>query len=240
MRLSHPLAIKSCALAISGLLRLWMCTLDVRFVMADPKVNPLAPGRRSIFLFWHEGLLLPTHTHVAHGFSSLVSKHRDGELIAQVIRMLRGHTSRGSTTRGGAAGLRQMIRQGQSLHLAITPDGPRGPRRVVQDGAVYLASRTGMALVPTGCAFAQCWRMPSWDSFALPKPGSRAAMVFGAPIEIPEDLDAGGIEEYRLKVQAAMHAAQGLADRTAAVERFPAGGLTLRQARQACRAGIEA
>ncbi|MDP7162030.1 MAG: lysophospholipid acyltransferase family protein [Phycisphaerae bacterium] len=223
MKLSHPIAIKVVSLLVSWVARLWLSTQDIRFVFDDEESDPLWTRRRNLYLFWHETILLPLYTHCRLGFAVLVSRHRDGELIAQVMRMFRGYTVRGSTTRGAVAGLLGMIRHQRSRHLGITPDGPRGPRRVVQEGAVYLASRSGMPLVPTGYAFADCWRAGSWDRMALPRPFRRARAVAGRPIRVPADLDRRQIEQYRLRVQTAMEEVQARAESLAASGRTVAG-----------------
>jgi lysophospholipid acyltransferase (LPLAT)-like uncharacterized protein len=105
-----------------------------------------------------------------------------------------------------------MVRHSRSTHLAITPDGPRGPRRQVQAGVVYLAALTGLPIVPFGIAFERAWRMNSWDRFALPWPGSSAVCVTADPIHVPENLRKDQLEQYRLRVQQAMDAASDAAD----------------------------
>jgi len=215
MKLSNPIAIKLVALLLSWAVRLWLSTTDFRFLLEDPSCDPRRRGRRCLYLFWHEVLLGPAYTHSRHRIAILVSRHRDGELIAQVVRMLGGLAIRGSTTRGGATALRQMMRRGQLEHLAITPDGPRGPRRRVQLGPVYLASRTGMLVVPVGFGFQAPWRAGSWDRMALPKPGRRARCVVGRPIELPPGLDRAGLQQYRATIQAAMDDVQARAERLA-------------------------
>ncbi len=216
MKLSHPIAIKSVALLTSWILRAWLGTMDFRFALDEPESNPRRLGRRGLYAFWHEVLLFPAYTHARRGFSILVSRHRDGELIAQVVRMLRGRSVRGSTTRGGAAAIRGMLREMRSAHLAITPDGPRGPRRVVAQGTVYLASRGGMPVVPIGLAAADCWRAPSWDMMVLPRPGRPVRCVVGKPVEVPPELDRNELETHRQRVQAAMDDVQGRAERLVA------------------------
>jgi lysophospholipid acyltransferase (LPLAT)-like uncharacterized protein len=212
MRLSHPIAIHGVALLASWVLRGWLGSLSIRRQFDDPASNPRRPGQSRIFLFWHECLLLPTHCYAKDGVAALVSQHRDGELIAQVVRMLRGVSIRGSTTRGGAAALRRMIQQGRATQLAITPDGPQGPRRIVQPGAVYLAGRCAMPIVPLGVGFDRPWRAPSWDRMALPKPGSRAAMVFGAPIDVPAGGDREELARQAARVQSALDRVQARAE----------------------------
>ena len=220
MKLSNPIAIKSAALAISAVLRAWMGLLDVRIGHDSDDVNLVLPGRRKIFLCWHENLLLPVWAFTRFRVASLVSRHRDGELIAQVLRMMRGSAVRGSTShgrdKGGAAAVRELLRCGNANHLAITTDGPRGPRRVVQAGAIYLASRSPMPLVPVGFGFDKTWRAGSWDRMALPRPLHRAICLFGRAIDVPDGLDRDGIEQYRTRVQEAMDEMQARAERAAA------------------------
>ena len=124
-------------------------TLRIRTLHAD-RVNAFRQaGRPVILAFWHgRQLMLP----LGYGGSRLyilVSEHRDGELIHRIVRRFGFDTVRGSTTRGGARALRQMVRLGRSgAGLAVTPDGPRGPRCVAQAGVVQLAKLTGLPILP--------------------------------------------------------------------------------------------
>jgi len=231
MKLSNPIAIKCVSLLASWVIRLWMGTLDIRFQVDDPAADPFRTKRRGLYMFWHEVMLLPAYALANLGFSALVSKHRDGELIAQVVRMLRGGAIRGSSTRGGVAAVLGMMRDRRARHLAITPDGPQGPRRRMQDGAIYLASRGRMPLVPMGFAAAGCWRAPSWDRMVLPRPGRRAVCVIGRPIEVPADANREELDRYRQKAQAAMDEVQDRAERLAEQKKIDASLRTLEQAR---------
>ena len=223
MKISHPTAIKIVSLIGSWLARLWLNTQDTRLLFDDRRSDPLWTRGRNLYLFWHETMLFPLYTHCRLGFTVLVSTHRDGELISEVMRMFRGRTVRGSTTRGGVAALLGMIRDERAGHLAITPDGPRGPRRVVQEGAVYLAGRARMPLVPVGYAFADCRRAGSWDRMALPRLFHKARAVVGHPISVPGNLNRPGIQEYRLRVQAAMDEVQARAEELAGSGRIVPG-----------------
>lgn len=214
MKLSHPIAIRFASLVLSGAIRGWLSTLDIRLAVAEG-TDPLH-GERRIYLFWHEMMLLPAYAYARLGFATLVSRHRDGELIAQVAGMLGGTVIRGSTShgrdRGGAAAIREMMRPGPHRHICITPDGPRGPRRVVNIGAVYLASRSGMPLVPAGMAFEKPWRVGSWDRMALPRPFTRARVVSGPAIHVPDGLDLDALEPWRQRVQDALDTVQRRAE----------------------------
>jgi hypothetical protein len=212
MKLVQPWTVGPIALLASGVIRWWLGSTRFHYVVDDPAADPRHAPVRGIYLFWHETMLFPAYTHGRHGFAVLVSRHRDGELIARILKMLGFSVVRGSTTRQGLSALRGLMRSGKGCHLAITPDGPQGPRRIVQQGAIYLASRTGMPIWPTGFAFRHCWRVGSWDRMALPKPGTAGVCVVGTPIYLPADLSMEQIEVERQRVQGAMDGVQARAE----------------------------
>lgn len=194
----------------------WLSTLNFRVASAGPWQHPPDPRQnRFIYAFWHESLLAPavikTHVHV------LISQHADGELIAQVCRHLGLGVVRGSTNRGGSQALLELLRRSQQSHLAITPDGPRGPRRKVQLGTIFLASRTGLSVVPIGVGYTRVWRANSWDRFACPFPASTITGVVGHPLAVPPQLDRAALERFRAELEnrllQATAAAQSWADR---------------------------
>lgn len=197
----------------------WTSTLRRKARFADPDVDPDLPGRtqRFIYVFWHEIMLMPAAFYRKPNFRMLVSRHADGELITQVVGHLRVRTIRGSTTRGGIQAMREMLRQAPHADIAITPDGPRGPRRHVHKGVVYLASRTGIPIVPAGMAFKNSWRAPSWDRFVLPKPFSPGAIYCEPAIRVPSGLGSDELEAYRKRTEEALlratARAEAMADR---------------------------
>ncbi len=214
MKLRSPWMIRAGAFAIAGLLRAWLGTVRTRVISADGRKHPIdARAQRFIYAFWHESLLAPTK--IRTRVKVLISQSADGELIAQVCRHLGIGTIRGSTSRGGAQGLLDMVREGHDTHLAITPDGPRGPRRRLQPGIIFVASHTGLPIVPIGVGFTRAWRAGSWDRFALPRPGSTITGVLGEPILVPPDLDSEALEYYRRHVEGALLAATQAAERWA-------------------------
>lgn len=215
MKLRHPLLIRSAAFLAAGLIRGWMSTVRFRIENRDTAPHPAPPRHgRFLYAFWHEALLAPTQlrvpTHV------LISLHADGELIAQVCRHLGLGVVRGSSSRGGGRAMFDMIEAAGQTHLAITPDGPRGPRRRVQPGIVALAAHTGLPIIPLGFGFTNAWRAASWDRLALPKPGSLVVLIAGEAIRVPSDLDRAGIEDYRAELERRMLALTEDAERRAA------------------------
>lgn len=232
MRISNPIVIKLVSLLSSWILRLWMSSQDYGFWADDPQALPTRRKQPGLYVFWHETLLFPAYTHARQGIAVLISRHRDGEWIAETLRMLGGRAIRGSTSRGGTAAVRRMLEHAQECHLAITPDGPRGPRRVVQIGAIYIASRSGMPVIPVGFALGGCLRLWSWDRMAFPRPGRAGRCVVGRPIDVPADLNRAGLETYRLRIQAALDDVQRRAERLADHGRWAKDMLRLRHVRR--------
>jgi len=159
-----------------------------------------------------------TAIYVKTGVEALVSEHRDGELITQIARCMGGDTIRGSSTRGGERALRAMLEKADHTRMAITPDGPRGPRRQMPLGPIYLASRAAMQIVPVGICPRSAWRAKSWDKMAIPKPFMPVYVQVGAPIHVPADLPRSDMEEYRLICE------RGLSESQAAAEARSAAG----------------
>jgi lysophospholipid acyltransferase (LPLAT)-like uncharacterized protein len=218
MKLRHPLLISLAARVIARFIRMWMSLCNYKYVPLGPSLE-LTKQRfsgRYIFAFWHENLLIPAYHYSRPNVYVLISKHADGELIAQVSERLTMKTVRGSTTRGGVEALRGVMRIEDGGHLAITPDGPRGPRRQVQLGLIFLAAKTGMPIVCWGVGFDRPWRAKSWDRFCLPRPFHKAVSVTSQPIVVPSDADRETLEQYRIRVQEQMDYCAEHAERIAA------------------------
>ncbi len=217
MKLRQPWLIKALAFAAAWMIRFWMGTLRFRYRPIGPNVDPRQPDFQGHYLyaFWHENILLPAYLYGRPDIWVLISQHADGQLIAEVCRHLRFRTVRGSSTRGGVEAVRHMLRAGRQGHLAVTPDGPRGPRRQVQPGLVYLAARTGLPIVPIGIGFQRAWRMQSWDRFAVPHPWTLGMCVTLPPISVPAEADKDQLESYRRRVEEALVQATALAERWA-------------------------
>ena len=169
-----------------------------RFTVSDAPeyAAAIARGERFVYAFWHSGLLPLSFLHRDEGIAVLVSRHRDGELITRVIEQLGYVAARGSSTRGGEAGVRGMLAwAGRDRQLAVTPDGPRGPAEQVKPGALYLAERTGRRMVPIAMAASPAHALRTWDRFCLPWPFARVLVTHGAPFDPagpPADGPAGG------------------------------------------------
>ena len=181
--------------------------LDTKIVHYDRSVDPARPeyNEHVVFSFWHEfiGVILPRWGHTP--LSVLASQHRDGEWVSQTALSLGLRIVRGSSTRGGASAIRQLKKHCQETSLAITPDGPRGPRRKMAIGPIFMASRLGMPFVPLGIGVNDAWRLKTWDSFAIPKPFSRLRLIFGPKIDVPRKAKRDELESIRQSVENLMN-----------------------------------
>jgi lysophospholipid acyltransferase (LPLAT)-like uncharacterized protein len=216
MKRQHRLRLMRIAASLlAGIIWLWMRTMRIRMVSADGLRHPVDPSvQRYFYAFWHEALLAPLATPTR--VRVLISTHADGELIARICLRLGVGVIRGSTARSGSSALLEMIRGDDDAHLAITPDGPRGPRRELKPGLVMVASQAGLPIVPIGIGFTRAWRAGSWDRFALPLPFSTLVGVIGAAIEVPRSIDRREMEQYTALVQQEMLRLTDLAEEWAA------------------------
>ena len=200
----YPWWLTPAAIGGAALLRLLGATWRINAI-GDAEYEAALAGERCVYALWHARLLPLVFVHRGRGAAVLVSRHRDGELIARIVERLGFVTGRGSSTRGGEEGLRDMLEWAEKgRRLAITPDGPRGPAARVKPGLVFLASRTGFPIVPVASAARPAWRLRSWDGFRVPRPFARVLVAYGSPIPVAPDLDRDGLERTRLAVEAAI------------------------------------
>ncbi|MBS1260930.1 MAG: hypothetical protein MAG453_00246 [Calditrichaeota bacterium] len=169
---------------------------------------------RIMFALFHGRMFLPVWLHRRQGYVTLVSQSRDGELVARVVHAIGHHTLRGSSHRGGSAGLRAMVEAGKTRPLAMMVDGPRGPRHEPKPGTIAIARLTGLPIVPIAGATFPNWELGSWDRFQLPKPFSRGVVAYGAPLIVPKDAKGEeALEQYRLELKRSLLALVERADR---------------------------
>ena len=183
----------------------------------------LQRGERAIVAFWHGRLLMMPFVYPGERTALLISQHRDGEVIAQVAERLGLSVVRGSATRGAARAFREMLRALRAgSHVAITPDGPRGPRQQLKPGVVELARLSGMPILPVAFGAWPRKVLQSWDRFIVPLPFGRGVYVWGEPIYIPADADDAALQAYQKVVQERLDALVAQADARAARSRQPA------------------
>ncbi|MDY6848619.1 MAG: lysophospholipid acyltransferase family protein [Geoalkalibacter sp.] len=166
-------------------------------------------GNRVIFSFWHEQLLLMQKS-IRTEAKVLISASKDGELIARTVSRFGLGTIRGSSTRGGMKAFRALLKEAQNpVDFAVTPDGPKGPRRQMKEGVAQLARLTGRPVIPIAFACSRGHRFRSWDRFLLPFPWGRAVFVFGEGVRAEKD---EALDDFQRRLQHAMDAANQSAE----------------------------
>jgi lysophospholipid acyltransferase (LPLAT)-like uncharacterized protein len=180
------------------------------------RFDRLAARGPTLYALWHGRLLPLTYYHRHRGIAALISQSADGEYIARMVEGWGFDTVRGSSSRGGGEALREVVRRvraGQSM--AITPDGPRGPRQKVQPGVIIAAQLTGAPILPVVAGCSRAWWPGGWDRFCVPKPFSRVQVLYGEPHFVPRTADEDEIRE---------HAAQLERDMNGLIEQVDRGG----------------
>jgi len=158
----------------------------------------LRTGRLPVMGFWHGRILPATYYFRRRGIVVITSENFDGEWIAGIIERFGYGTARGSTSRGARKALRQLMRDMRAGRPAgFTLDGPRGPARVAQPGAIWLAKATGNPVLPFHLEANRHWTLNSWDRTQIPKPFATVAIAMGEPLDVAHDADAGGVEAAR-------------------------------------------
>ena len=173
----------------------------------------LARERRpTVLVVWHHQLFLASwlvHRELVRRgvpIVALISRSRDGTLGSELGRLLGGEIVRGSTSHGGGAALRQLLRAAAAGRVPLlVPDGPRGPALSCKPGAVALAALGGLSVLPFALMVDRAWRLRSWDRLVVPKPFARLTAVIGARHTVPASLDAGGRELVRRALESELN-----------------------------------
>jgi lysophospholipid acyltransferase (LPLAT)-like uncharacterized protein len=162
----------------------------------------VAGGRQPVMAFWHGRILPATYYFRRRGIVVITSENFDGEWIAGIIERFGYGTARGSTSRGGRKALLQLVRDlAAGKPAGFTLDGPRGPARVAQPGAVWLSKATGHPVLPFHLEASRYWTLDSWDRTQIPKPFSTVAIAMGEPFQVASDADEGALERARLMLE---------------------------------------
>jgi lysophospholipid acyltransferase (LPLAT)-like uncharacterized protein len=192
------------------LLQIWARTLRYQI---DDRAGVVGKSVSANFIgsLWHNRLLiLPfvlRHFLPNRRGAALISASRDGDLLTDAIHRFGFDVVRGSSSRMGASALLQLSEiLADGGDVVITPDGPRGPAYELSPGMVFLAQKTGAAVIPINMEYSSCWRFKSWDRFILPRPFSRVHVIFGAPYHVAATATSEEFEAERLRLQNAMMA----------------------------------
>ncbi len=172
----------------------------------------ISSGRQPVMAFWHGRILAATYFFRRRGIVVITSENFDGEWIAGIIRRFGYATARGSSSRGARKALLQLRRDmAAGKPAGFTVDGPRGPARVAQPGAVWLAKATGNPILPFHLEADRAWTMKSWDRTQIPKPFARVALVVGEPFHVAAEADETAIEAARRTLDARLRALEARA-----------------------------
>lgn len=168
------------------------------------------PAGQAIYAVWHNRLALCMQAYFGYvrkrnqtaGLAALVSASKDGAFLSAILAAFGVQPVRGSSSRRGGQALVELTGWAErGYDLAITPDGPRGPCYVVQEGAIALAQVTGLPLIPASYSLNWKWRAKSWDRFIIPLPFARCDMIIGKPIRVPRETADAERETLRLKLE---------------------------------------
>lgn len=163
-------------------------------------------GEPVILSVWHGRLLPLTWFHRDREITAMISQSEDGEYIARVVQGWGYHTVRGSTSRGASDALRGLVKAARKGHsLAITPDGPRGPRQELQHGVITVAQLTGLPIIPLAGGCSRAWWPGTWDRFCVPKPFSEVTVRYGEPYYVSRNATPEEREADRVEVEARMN-----------------------------------
>lgn len=194
---------------VAGLLKLLQATLRWEIQVPPGYSQRLFESfsEPRVLAFWHGEQLLMSFAALRAGarkdsIYALISQHRDGRLIAAVVQRLGIQSVAGSSTRGGTEALRGLLRcLRQGHHVAVTPDGPKGPRHSCKSGVVALAKLSGFPILPMSVHFDRKWTFGSWDKMELPKPFSRAYVQYGELMSVHREATEEEVEEARKKLE---------------------------------------
>ncbi|MCA9083609.1 MAG: lysophospholipid acyltransferase family protein [Planctomycetaceae bacterium] len=207
MKIKHPVFNWAVAVTATVILKALFLTVRVRHLRASengtPYIRPTT-NERFCFCLWHDAIVTAIFGLKSYRLAGLMSRHQDGSYAAIAARLNGIAQFRGSSSRGGAQATRQLLEQ-SDMHVCITPDGPRGPRRVMKDGIVYMSSRTGRPIVPTTAIATRFWSVPaSWSDMLIPKPFSTLYLIAGTPLMVPAEASREQISEITDTVQKEM------------------------------------
>ena len=159
-----------------------------------------------IYATWHNNILMDALFLKKQNLISLVSASTDGRIAARVLELMGNQTVAGSSSRDGTKALLTMIKHIKSGQRgAITPDGPRGPRYKLQEGIIYIAQKTGAAIVPIHIEASRQWIFEkSWDKHKLPKPFASVVISLGKPYRVPQKLSKEELEKVKVEFETKM------------------------------------
>ena len=206
MRIRSPWLIKISGVLFAIGVRALFCTLR-RDIRTSRHANPYAASGTDmrVYAVWHDSMVIAAFGGRHVRTVALTSHHRDGSFVASVLNAIGVPVVRGSTGHGGGNALRKILHSAGDNDIVMTPDGPRGPCRKMSKGIVFLASRSGRAIVPTAFSCARSWRIRgSWSDLVIPKPFSKVYLLAGDPLDVPAHVSRDQLAHYVAQIQGHM------------------------------------
>jgi len=185
---------------------LLFCTTRVESVGFE-KIKGIAESKKVIAVCWHSRILLVSYLYKGWNASILVSGSKDGEIIARILEKQGHEPIRGSSTRGGLRALSRLIKglKENTKPAVIIPDGPQGPRFIVQPGVIALAKKTGSPILPISYSAKKIKVFNSWDRFILPLPFTTCRIIYGNPVYVPQEADREMESKCRIQLEAELN-----------------------------------
>ncbi len=207
--------IRIIARMVACVARALYATCRKEVVETVPGISPYSAKTVEKFIYcnWHDAILSSLFCGRTLKMAALTSRHADGEYVAEIMEAIRIRPIRGSNNHGGTTAAKQLMSAASQHHVTITTDGPRGPRRVVKPGVVFLASQTGRRIIPVACSATRSWRPRGrWTDLLVPKPFSTAYVLGGEPFAVPPNLSKEQLAPYVTELQRRMDELQAQAD----------------------------
>lgn len=184
-------------------------SLNIRRVNSEG-IDLLTEQKKNfILVFWHGTMLIPWFIHRQRNFAALVSKSKDGSLLANLLDKWNYKVIRGSSNDGGRAALNAMIDLAKNNNtLCLTPDGPRGPIYKFKAGAVVTSVKTGIPLVLCGVHYRKAKYLKSWDKFGIPFLFSKVNVIYSDPLYFDSELTRDKISQIIVECEDKMNKLQ--------------------------------
>jgi lysophospholipid acyltransferase (LPLAT)-like uncharacterized protein len=180
----------------------------------------LSAGVPAIYVLWHGRLLPCSYYYRDRGLGTVISRNRDGDYITRLIERWGYHVIRGSSSRGASAAQLAIVRALSEGHsVAITPDGPRGPRQRMKLGPLRAAQKAGVPIVPVSAGATAAWYFGRWDRFLVPRPFAWTPVALGVPLYLNPDLAGDDLEDQALVLEERLNQLTELVDEAASVRR---------------------
>lgn len=208
MRIKNPKTITAVTWVVTQVLRVVYWTCKTSIIEKENSEHPYkeTDDRRYLYCVWHDHAAMSSFISQPQNASALTSRHTDGTYIANLLRFRNIKAIRGSSNRGGALALRQLMKEAEKHHVVITPDGPQGPRRKIKHGILFLASHSGRTIIPTTFACSRYWLVKAkWTDMMVPKPFAKIICFAGTPISIPENVTEEQREYFEQEITSQMH-----------------------------------